>query len=271
MLSPRITASDSGFLSAKNTGLGNVLFQLASCYGLAKKTRRKPVWNKLVDFKHQLKHLFNYDHGTTIFRNFTEISNTHFLSINENNPWEYDNILIKHLESNNMNYELYGYFECIDYFHEYKPEITQLFSIDELTLSVIQSQYPILFDKEKTMISIHFRGNEYLTHSAIGVPWDYDYYRRAVQYFKDHMVNPVFLIFSDDMDKINFSFLGDLPYHKITNKDYVELWCQSLCNHNIISHSTFSFWGAYLNTSPNSITLYNKNKTKAFHKYFQAI
>ena len=35
-ITPYITAHTSGFLSTKNTGLGNVLFQIASCYGIAK-------------------------------------------------------------------------------------------------------------------------------------------------------------------------------------------------------------------------------------------
>ena len=30
-------------------------------------------------------------------------------------------------------------------------------------------------------------------------------------------------------------------------EDYEELWAISLCNHNIMSNSSFSWWGSYLN------------------------
>ena len=271
LITPVITAKDSGFLSAKNTGLGNVLFQIASCYGLAKITGRKPVWNNVVEFSDKLKTLYNYNHKNTIFRNCKDILHVSFTSIRESHHWEYDKKLVTQLMKTSSNINVVGYLEHLSYFHAYRTDILDLFSIDPISLDMIQTLHPVLFDRERMTISIHFRGNEYLTHSSIGAPWDYDYYKRAVEYFND-IINPVFIIFSDDVEKIDLSFLGGRPYMVIKNtEDYLDLWCQSLCKHNILSRSTFSFWGAYLNNTPNNITLYNKTESPPYRYIFTSI
>ena len=45
------------------------------------------------------------------------------------------------------------------------------------------------------------------------------------------------------MDTLNISKGG--------HPDYIELYMMSLCDHNIIANSSFSWWGAWLNENPN--------------------
>jgi len=271
-ITPKITASDSEWLSAKNTGLGNVMFQIASCYGLAKTTNRIVVYNNLVKFAHMLKERFGFNHLNTIFRKCLTIENTPFHPIHERDIWAYDKDLIVFLTSNRESVELFGYLECIEYFNMYKHEIVDIFSPDDTSLNIIRNTYPILFHNNYTTISLHFRGNEYINHSVIGKPWDYSFYKRATEYFKENVENPIFLIFSDDMESIDFTFLEGYPYLRMGHtEDYIDMWCISLCHHNIMSKSTFSFWGSYLNKHSDAIIVYDKNMEKPYHTLFTPI
>lgn len=273
-ISPRITASDSPFLAANNTGLGNVLFQIASCYGIAKRTERVPVWNKLVSFSQQLSNKFGFKHGDTIFRNCSKITSQGFTTIGEgNNIYDYNKHIIEQIQSSKSSFEIHGYLECLEYFKDYRKDILELFSPDTASIELIRREFPSLFDANFTPVCIHFRGNEYLRNSHISKPWDYEFYNRAVEYMKEHVQNPVFLLFSDDMESIDQEFLDKCaPFKKMGHKDdYIDLWCMSLCKHAIISRSTFSFWGAYLNNNEDKIILYNKNEEKPFHKEFTCL
>lgn len=271
-LTPFISATGSEFLSVKNTGLGNVMFQIASCYGLAKKTDRLIVWNNLVAFANKLLTKFGFNHKETIFRKCLTTVDSPFTPVAEQHNWEYDPELIKSLKNNREPIVLSGYLECTQYFHQYKPEIMEFFVPDDASLELIRKMFPVLFDDAYTTVSIHFRGNEYLHNPYIGSAWDYDFYKRAIAYFKEKFTNCIFLIFSDDMESIDFTFLANSPYIKMGHMyDYIDLWCLTLCKHNIVSRSTFSFWGGYLNKNPDAIVLYNKNFIKQYHSHFQAI
>ena len=58
------------------------------------------------------------------------------------------------------------------------------------------------------------------------------------------------MIFSDDIDWCKKHFKGKHFYFSENESPSVDLYLQSFCRHHIISNSTFAWWGAWLDSSP---------------------
>jgi hypothetical protein len=270
-ITPYITAHTSGFLSNKNTGLGNVLFQIASCYGIAKEHNINIQFNNVHHYCNILFQRFNYNHKDTILRNIHTIADhsiqfNNIIYENSTSSRKYSEELLSTIIHAQENIMIHGYLESILYFAKYKDDICTMFSIDNESYKIIMQKYgEILNSSTYTPISIHFRGNEYITNSS----YDYAYYNRAIDYICMTTNNPYFLIFTDDPNSINLQQLSMKNYIFITHSyDYLELWTMSLCKHHIISISTFSWWGAYLNTNSDRVVLYNKELQSLYSEFY---
>lgn len=105
-------------------------------------------------------------------------------------------------------------------------------------------------------VAIHVRRGDY-----VGNVFDIvtvDYYRRAVEYIRSKVDNPVFYVFSDDMDYIQkeFTFLKDyVPVHNEGKKSFTDMRMISNCKHMIVANSSFSYWGAVLGQTKDSIII----------------
>lgn len=77
-----------------------------------------------------------------------------------------------------------------------------------------------------------------------------EYYSRAIEYIKERVENPIFYIFSNDIDwvKQNMEFDCDVIYRDddVQTSDVEELFIMAACKHAIIVNSTFYWWGAWL-------------------------
>jgi GR25 family glycosyltransferase involved in LPS biosynthesis len=258
---------DSIYFATSNTGLGNTLFQIAATMGIARELCLQPVFPRLEILKQRLRDYFGYDHGDTIFRNVPTITTVpmhEFKCIKEESVvQEYGSTLINRIKESSDHCMIQGNLECFKYFEPIQEEIRELFCIDNKTKDMILEKYHTLFNLPKTLVSIHFHERP-----------NFAFYRRAIDYLCQHVKNPYFVIVTDNPQCVDQSIFRErnVDYMFIENNiDYVEIYIMSMCKHNIISASTFAWWGAFLNVNPDKIGIYDKEISINLDNYFHGV
>jgi hypothetical protein len=147
------------------------------------------------------------------------------------------------------NMSLFGYFQSEKYFKHHKKEILELFAPSEEILSYLNSRYSEIIQHPKT-VSVHIRmykdtRPEY--HPFVG----WNYILQAILSFDS---DSLFVVFSDQIDFCKKKLKKILTSHNVVfiegNRHFQDLYLMSMCKHHIISNSSFSWWGAYLNQNP---------------------
>jgi len=85
-----------------------------------------------------------------------------------------------------------------------------------------------------------------------------EYFDMAVRYMKEHLKNPVFIVFSDNIQwaEQEFDFIGcKVIYESDGNPVWEKLRLMYSCKHFIISNSTFSWWAQYLGTNAEKMVI----------------
>lgn len=210
--------------------LGNQLWQIASCIGIAAKNGTYvdfPTWEYDKYFKCQI--------GDSEFKKAnTEVKEKDFM---------FNHIPLPDLG----NYDLNGYFQSAKYWQGYEKQIETLF---EFTDNLTNHCLSLLPNNGRKNIAIHVRRGDY-----VGNPSHYNlsirYYLNALNKLNWEDFNLVF--FSDDIDYAKFHF-GCLPNSYFPHGSEIEDLCtMSLCDHFIIANSSFSWWAAWLCKNPDKI------------------
>ena len=232
-------------------GLGNMMFQAASSYAYSQKHNMHHVL-----LKHHQGTLHNPPeyYFNNIFRNFEKSEERNWTVLTESEqarPCVYKEL--PYSSQNNDNIALKGFFQSEKYFINVQQQIKKLFSPSSTDLDYILNKYR--FFNTNTCISIHIRKGDYVKLQQYHHNLDLGYYVNAIDYFQT-TPNVKFLIFSDDLNWCKEVFGESEEFEYINEADYISLYMMSLCNHNIIANSTFSWWGAYLNNHPDRIIIH---------------
>lgn len=144
---------------------------------------------------------------------------------------------------------LHGYWQSERYFHHIGRTIRQDFAFPAFS----NSQNAEMADRiaRGASVSLHVRRGDYLTLGA-HVLCDQTYYEAALARILDGAQGaPTVYVFSDDPGWAKDNL--PLPCNKVVvdfngpDSDFEDMRLMSLCQHNIIGNSSFSWWAAWLN------------------------
>tara|TARA_R110000782_G_scaffold168374_1_gene260445 strand:+ start:2607 stop:3362 length:756 start_codon:yes stop_codon:yes gene_type:complete len=218
-------------------GLGNYLFQIGVASSLAFKNNDKAIFDFGSSVGQAHKNINKY--SSNILRNIEIGLFTPEYTFNEAGDFTFCQIPYA------KNLVLEGYFQSAKYLD--REHILELYKIDDDTNEYIKSGYDL--HSLKNSISIHVRRGDYIGRPRHPVQ-TMEYYNEAIKHFS----NANFIVFSDDIEWCKENFKGD-EFTFIHEDDYIELYLMSMCKHNIIANSSFSWWGSYLNQNKDKIVI----------------
>jgi len=158
------------------------------------------------------------------------------------------------------NIYLEGYWQSEKYFNEIKGILLRELSF-KYEQDAINMELSEQIQKTES-VSIHIRRGDYVTNpvtNQVHGLCSLDYYKNSVNYITNKIPDCHFYVFSDDIPWVRTSFNLDYPVTMVDCNDdstnYEDLRLMSLCRHNIIANSSFSWWGAWLNPNPDKIVV----------------
>lgn len=240
--------------------LGNQMFIFACAHSLSKLKKQKYCLSNIKDLKYfvlteneKINNFIKY----LWFRISSKILKYNFHHLQDN---RIDYCLELSNETNKRNW-YYGYFQGEKYFFNNELEIRKRFEI--------KNQYKVKFDNLKKEIIgedkyaiVHIRlkdfktfGPDFLGGPDLSLP--FSYYHKLI---KEIPNNYKIIFLSDEIEKvkIEFNYVENAYYSENTVIDDLQFIIKAdIC---ILSCSTFSWWGAWLNEK--------KTKTIFVPKYF---
>ena len=145
-----------------------------------------------------------------------------------------------------------GYFQSECYFRDIRENILKDFMI----LKPLSSYTQCIQDKilsTEVSCSLHIRRGDYIanknTLKVHGI-CSLEYYQQAMSKVEKMFGDVYYFVFSDDIDWAKKHMQSKhIKYIQSNEKriPHEDIYLMSICQHNIIANSSFSWWGAWLN------------------------
>ncbi len=245
-------------------GLGNQLFQIFAVMAIALRT------NKLFRFEYSDILTTGVDRPT-YWNNFLKRLRPYTTKgvnpemIIRENGFQYNDILPIEAGMQTKSTCLYGYFQTEKYFWDCYEQIIELIGLRRMQQDIIAKTQSL---SPRVNISLHFRLGDYVQKQGHHPVLPLKYYINAL---KNVSIQPgtlnksrvIYFCEDADIDRVNISvqvLSKSFPEMDFVRADLTEDWEQmllmSVCDHNIIANSSFSWWGAYFNANPSKQVYY---------------
>lgn len=146
-----------------------------------------------------------------------------------------------------------GYWQCEKYFNEYREDILTMFTFPEVESNPACCKVRDMILNDHGAVSLHVRRGDYLDAKYENIYRDVctaQYYQNAISYIRMMVPRCNFYVFSDDIAWCRDNFGKESMIYVDCNKEIsnaYDMYLMSICRHNIIANSSFSWWGAWLN------------------------
>ena len=143
-----------------------------------------------------------------------------------------------------------GWYQSEKYFGRYGQIIRDAFSPTKDFVQKASTDFPWL--QKSIVAAINIRRGDYLTFPTRHPVVSLEYINEAIKRLPPH---DYLIVLSDDFKWCKENIEGNNIVFPETYFDQDAMWLLSLCDHFIISNSTFSWWGAYLSQNLNKVVI----------------
>ncbi len=157
-----------------------------------------------------------------------------------------------------------GFYQNERYFKDVEQEVRKAFTFDE---SMFNERSQLCLEhlrRNPKSVSIHVRRGDYTEPKhwlKLGQYASTTYFLNAIERMSKLLPGAQYYVFSDDLQWVrdNLPLENAIYVDWNTGEDsWQDMMLMSNCRHNIISNSTFSWWGAWLNNNPDKIVMVPK-------------
>jgi hypothetical protein len=248
-------------------GLGNQLFQIFTAISYAILSENNYKFTNTVVLFGGIRHTYWDSFLSELKKNTTDMFPP--LTCIKETSFEHHDIDLAEMRGKNII--LSGYFQSYKYFDKHYKTICKIIDLPNKKLEVLH-QTDYTSDILLHSISLHFRMGDYKTLQHIHPIMGYEYYKNALHYIdlnsssKESCHKVLYFCEDSDVEEVNEIICElklDFSHFTFVRcdeklKDWEQMMIMSLCCHNIIANSTFSWWGAYFNDNEHKIVCYPK-------------